>query len=113
MPPTTDAPEADEPNAEAAEAPATEEPSPEPVRKQSRILTAKVNHKDVEVNVDESTAKVVNYLTTSWRGGIGGVELLAGVHQHYEKAGQHAGIVYKGYALCGRWRGGLWHVCGF
>ena len=53
--PTTDAPEADEPNAEAAEAPATEEPSPEPVRKQSRILTAKVNHKDVEVNVDEST----------------------------------------------------------
>lgn len=28
------------------------------------------------VNVDESTAKVVNYLTTSWRGGIGGVELV-------------------------------------
>ena len=28
------------------------------------------------VNVDESMAKVVNYLTTSWRGGIGGVELV-------------------------------------
>lgn len=28
------------------------------------------------VNVDESTEKVVNYLTTSWRGGIGGVELV-------------------------------------
>ena len=28
------------------------------------------------VNVDESTAKVVSYLTTSWRGGIGGVELV-------------------------------------
>lgn len=28
------------------------------------------------LKVDESTAKVVNYLTTSWRGGIGGVELV-------------------------------------
>lgn len=53
--PTTDAPEAAEPNAETAEAPASGEPSPEPARKQSRILKAKVNHKDVEVNVDEST----------------------------------------------------------
>ena len=53
--PTTDAPGADEPNAGTGEAPASEEPSPEPMRKQSRILKAKVNHKDVEVNVDEST----------------------------------------------------------
>lgn len=28
------------------------------------------------VKVDESTAKVVNYLTASWRGGIGGVEMV-------------------------------------
>lgn len=38
--------------------------------------TAVLNRTGCSVNVDESMAKVVNYLTTSWRGGIGGVELV-------------------------------------
>lgn len=53
--PTTDESKAEEPSAETKETPAAEEPSPEPERKPSRILKAKVNHKDVEVNVDESS----------------------------------------------------------
>ena len=48
----------------------------ETVTRENGEFTVNPGQTGCSVNVDESTAKVVNYLTTSWRGGIGGVELV-------------------------------------